>query len=165
MRAQQHDNARPEKVAATPPISPDPEADDLLLRFVAERDIDCPRCGYNVRRLTRPICPECEEPLTLALKSRRMHIGWLMTAVAPGFFSGIAAVLLLIPLVMQSGGGGVPAEAVLLLLFGFGSGIVAVVLSSRYRRFIRLSEALQAGIATIIWIIHVGAFGLMMLVA
>ena len=53
-------------------------------------------------------------------------------------------------------------KGVLLLLFGFGSGIVAIVLSSRYRRFIRLSEAVQAGIATIVWFIHVGAFGLVM---
>ncbi len=41
------------------------DADGLLLDFVRDRDVACPRCGYNVRNLTKPVCPECEEPLVL----------------------------------------------------------------------------------------------------
>jgi hypothetical protein len=28
-------------------------------RFLAEHDVPCPRCGYNLRGLGEPLCPEC----------------------------------------------------------------------------------------------------------
>jgi predicted amidophosphoribosyltransferase len=31
----------------------------LLREFLAERDVLCPRCGYNLRGLDKPYCPEC----------------------------------------------------------------------------------------------------------
>src|SRR5262249_34908141 len=63
----------------------------LLLQFIHERDVPCPRCDYNLRNLTVPTCPECHEPLRLAVGLRRPKFGWLIAALAPGIFSGIAA--------------------------------------------------------------------------
>ena len=36
-----------------------------LRQFLAERDIPCPGCGYNLRGLARSLCPECARPFTL----------------------------------------------------------------------------------------------------
>jgi hypothetical protein len=40
---------------------------ELLLRYVRERDVACPLCGYNVRGLTSTRCPECGRELRLTL--------------------------------------------------------------------------------------------------
>ena len=38
---------------------------DLLTSYLADRDVPCPRCGYNLRTLQSNQCPECGEELTL----------------------------------------------------------------------------------------------------
>lgn len=35
--------------------------------FLAERDVPCPGCGYNLRGLESPACPECNEALELRI--------------------------------------------------------------------------------------------------
>ena len=42
--------------------------DPLLERFLSERDVDCPACGYNLRQLKSDRCPECGDPLELSLR-------------------------------------------------------------------------------------------------
>ena len=44
---------------------------ELLLRFIHERNVHCPRCDYNLRNLTQPVCPECREELRLTVGARR----------------------------------------------------------------------------------------------
>src|SRR5687767_15104169 len=81
--------------------SPTSRAQEMLLDFLREHDAPCPVCGYNLKALTRPICPECGQDLVLAVGAARLRLGWLFAAVAPGFFSGIAAVFLLVPIVAR----------------------------------------------------------------
>src|SRR3954468_24054162 len=81
--------------------SPRSRADALLLEFLREHDAGCPVCRYNLKALTRPVCPECGQELVLAVGAARVRLGWLLAAGAPGFFSGIAAVFLLIPIVLR----------------------------------------------------------------
>jgi len=38
---------------------------DLLREFLAEADVPCPGCGYNLRGLRAGACPECNEALQL----------------------------------------------------------------------------------------------------
>jgi hypothetical protein len=38
---------------------------DLLNTYLADRDLPCPRCGYNLRLLVGRRCPECGDELTL----------------------------------------------------------------------------------------------------
>jgi hypothetical protein len=38
---------------------------DLLPVFLAERDVACPSCGYNLRGLREARCPECGEAIAL----------------------------------------------------------------------------------------------------
>ncbi len=70
---------------------------EMLLECLRDHDAACPVCGYNVRSLTRPICPECRQELVLTVGVLRLRLRWLLAAVAPGFFSGIAACFVIIP--------------------------------------------------------------------
>jgi hypothetical protein len=50
------------------------EAADLdLFRTLAQQDVPCPACGYNLRGLLRPRCPECGAEINprLLTRSRR----------------------------------------------------------------------------------------------
>jgi hypothetical protein len=42
--------------------------DPLLERYLADRDIVCPGCAYNLRGLTSDRCPECGDRLELSLR-------------------------------------------------------------------------------------------------
>jgi hypothetical protein len=39
----------------------------LLGLYLADRDVPCPSCGYNLRDLVQAACPECGEPLALCV--------------------------------------------------------------------------------------------------
>ena len=43
----------------------DPSFTDLLPAFLAGRDVGCPGCGYNLRDLRQPRCPECGQAIAL----------------------------------------------------------------------------------------------------
>src|SRR5262245_57318983 len=79
---------------ATTPAS---RAQELLLDFLRDNDAACPVCGYNLKALTRPVCPECRHELTLTVGATQLRLRWLFIALAPGFFSGIAACFVCIP--------------------------------------------------------------------
>jgi hypothetical protein len=37
----------------------------FLTSYLRDRDTACPGCGYNLRGLTKDVCPECQQQLTL----------------------------------------------------------------------------------------------------
>lgn len=43
------------------------EPHHLLHAFLADRDVPCPHCGYNLRGLQAGVCPECKHDLRLKL--------------------------------------------------------------------------------------------------
>ncbi|MCE7973090.1 MAG: hypothetical protein DYG92_02010 [Leptolyngbya sp. PLA1] len=47
-----------------------PDRDPLLAAFLAEHDVACPNCGYNLRGLDKPRCPECGVTLTVTVTLR-----------------------------------------------------------------------------------------------
>src|SRR5690348_5014609 len=95
---------------AVPTTAASTRAQEMLLEFIREHDAACPVCGYNLKTLTRPICPECGQELVLAVGAAHLRFGWLLVSLAPGFFSGIAAFFLLVPIVgvMFFGNGKLP---------------------------------------------------------
>lgn len=151
-----------QKEGATTPPS---RAEEMLLDFLREHDAACPVCGYNVRALTRPICPECAHELTLTVGAARLRLGWLLAAVAPGFFSGIAAFFLLMPILGQLlfGNGGWQLLVVAVDLFGWCSGVFAIIIAVRRIRFITRPRVVQRWWAISIWGVHVAALGLFIL--
>ena len=142
-----------------PPTAERARADDEqaeLLAFLRGRDVPCPSCRYNLRDLTRAECPECRQALVLGVGLRDPRIGWFLATLAPCLFSGMAAALLLVPMVMvpATGGGPPPPFIILTDIFGWMSGIVAVVLIVRRHAFMRQPPVQQAWWAVSTWMIH-----------
>jgi hypothetical protein len=152
--------------APTPPApTPPSRAEELLLEFLREHDAPCPLCGYNLRALTRPLCPECGQDLVLTVGAAHLRLRWLLVAVAPGFFSGIAAVFVLIPIVARLifGDGRMSWPLVPLDLFGWCSGVFAILLGVNRTRFLAQPRARQRLWALGIWVVHFVALGLFLL--
>lgn len=66
-------------------------ADEMLLRFLAEREAKCPVCAYALRGLRGDLCPECGVPLALTVGTSEPRLGvWLLglvsIALPTGFF-------------------------------------------------------------------------------
>jgi predicted RNA-binding Zn-ribbon protein involved in translation (DUF1610 family) len=141
-------------------------AREMLLEFLHERDAECTLCGYNLRALVRPICPECGQELVLTVGAARVRLGWLMAAVAPGFFSGIAATFVLIPIVGQSvfGDHRINLTIIGTDLFGWCSLAFAISLILRRHRFLALPRGAQRWYVLGIWTAHVMALGVVILV-
>ncbi len=52
-----------------------------LRLFLAERDVACPNCGYNLKGLTAGRCPECDQRLALQIALAEPRFGAWMTCV------------------------------------------------------------------------------------
>ena len=145
---------------------PPADADTLLLEFLRDRDAECPLCGYNLRNLPAATCPECREPLSLSVGLRKPRFGWILVTMIPGFFSGICAALMLIPLGRTLFWANPPAPWPVWATDAFGwlSGLVAIVLVKYRYAFLRQPQAAQRVWAVTVWAIHVAAFaGLLVL--
>ncbi len=134
------------------------DADGLLLAFVRDRDAACPCCGYNLRNLTKPVCPECEEPLVLKVGGKTYPIRWLLAAVAPGIFTGITAGVMAVMLLIMGPPNFVSLGVILTGLFFIASAALAVVLIIWNKRFIRQPQTRQVMWAVLLWVIHLSAF-------
>ena len=137
-------------------------AQAMLLEFLREHEAPCPVCGYNLKALVRPVCPECGQELVLAVGAARLRFGWLFAAVAPGFFSGIAAIFVLVPivLVLTIGNRNLPLRIIAVDVFGWCSGVFAIVLAANRQRFIAQPVARQRWWALGLWFVHVAALAL-----
>lgn len=137
------------------------EQDELLLRFLQDRDVECPQCQYNLRTVTRPVCPECGTALELGVGEKRVKVTWLLLAVAPGFFSGFAGLFLLIPIIGASfygAPGSVPWPILLLDGFGLFSGGTAIAICVKSQQFCQLENRHQRELVAGIWLAHIVAF-------
>jgi hypothetical protein len=76
-------------------------ADDgtALLNFVASRDMPCPACGYNLRMLSKPVCPECGLSLKLTVGSGEpFRRAWAIVLCLNAMVGGAGLFFLLITL-------------------------------------------------------------------
>ncbi len=139
----------------------------MLLEFVGDRNVPCPRCGYNLRALTKPVCPECREELKLTVGRAKARFGLFLAAVIPGAFSGICAFILLmiIYIVAIGGGGNAPPGVLMLDVFGWLSGLFALLLFIDRHRFLNQSESKQWTWISVIWTVHLIAFSVLMFLA
>ncbi len=139
-----------------------PTDESMLLDFLRGRDAPCPLCGYNLRDLTQPVCPECRQDLMLAVGVRRLLLVPLLVTVAPGCFSGIAACILMYPMIFF---GPAPLPIYLVWTFGAASGAATIWLTLRRYAFLRQPPRVQWYWAAAVWAVHLAAFGLLVWLA
>ncbi len=86
---------------------PDPAAEDQALSaYLADRDVPCPGCGYNLRGLTADRCPECSQALKLSVSLQEAHLSALLAAILPPIaIAGAAGVLLIVVFMFTVGSG------------------------------------------------------------
>ena len=143
-------------------------SDAEVIAFLAGRSFPCPRCMHDLRDVPTAACPECGETLVLTIGSARARFGWLVVAMAPGCFSGVAAVFVMLPIAMTIGrsfppGQGLPWPVVAADVFGFLSA-ASVGLMYRHRHAIMAWRVpRQATFAFGVWGVHILAFGLFLL--
>ncbi len=143
--------------------------DSEVVAFLQGRSVPCPRCGYDLCDIKSAKCPECAEPLVLKIGSPRARFGWLVLAMAPGCFSGVAAVFVLLPIYMNVWREGRTENGVWLLvgadLFGFVSAAMVAVMYKHRHRIMAWSARQQGAFAASVWGIHVAALGIVILSA
>ncbi|CAG0960231.1 hypothetical protein PHYC_00684 [Phycisphaerales bacterium] len=155
-----------EKESATPGLHLDSGRE--VVAFLQGRSAPCPRCAYDLRDIKTATCPECGEPLVLKIGSPQARFGWLVLAMAPGCFSGVAALFVMIPVFMTireglRGGSGAPWPVMAADAFGFLSAAGVALMYRHRHRFMAWTARRQAVFALTVWGVHVLAFGLFLL--
>jgi hypothetical protein len=76
--------------------TPDTVADaELLARYLADRDVPCPKCGYNLRTLSGRCCTECGTALRLGVSPVEPILrAWIASVVAAATGAGIGMLFL-----------------------------------------------------------------------
>ena len=123
-----------------------PEQDDtpLLTQFLADRDVTCPRCGYNLRGGASSACPECGDGLQLqvGLVYPRMA-AYITTLVATSVGLGGSALFCCMAAVAADRRWWAETTAILLLIqLGAAAAALTLLLLMR-RRFRRSRRSVQ----------------------
>lgn len=146
------------------------EPQALLVEFLRGRFAPCPQCGHDLCDLKSAKCPECGEPLVLKVGSPRARFGWLVLAMAPGCFSGVAACFVMIPVVGMLLQGippsqGVPWPLIGADAFGFLSGLSVAVMYRHRHRIMSWNVRRQVQFVGSVWAAHFVALGLVIFTA
>lgn len=125
--------------------------DELLLAYVRERDTRCPLCGYNVRNLTAPRCPECGKALRLSVGLADPFLkAWIALSAAACLSAGIGVFIL----VVLATGEPLPRFRSLLGAASFYSFVAMIPVAAfaliARRSFLRLNRQTQIMIAVLV---------------
>ena len=117
------------------PGTPQVAADDagLLRAYLADRDVACPQCKYNLRNLVGATCPECGEALQLRVSPVELRqaaplAGLILLSAGAGLNALLLIYVVIVILFIRgssSGGWGrfVQVNAIELLVMGGCIGI------------------------------------------
>jgi hypothetical protein len=115
---------------------------DILLKFLADRDVPCPQCGYNLRNLVSDVCPECGERLALGVRMvEPRQAAMLAGLIGLSSGAGLNGLLLIYGLIRF-----VPRDRMMYRFMGINAaGLIAlgllIFLWLRYWRWIRARQA------------------------
>jgi len=130
------------------------EDDHRLLEFLRDRDVPCPKCGYNLRNLLKPKCPECELALTLGVCAKPLRMGSLFAVVVSNSITAFLASVNIVLLLENGYGTGIDPTsripgALLFMFILIVSGSIAVWQCRRPQRFLALPEASASSLAVL----------------
>lgn len=63
---------------------------ELLKAYLAERDVACPGCGYNLKGCVTEKCPECGSKIGIRVQAQAQTLWWLPILVVTGWAAMIA---------------------------------------------------------------------------
>jgi hypothetical protein len=126
-----------------PPTSDD---DAALLSWLANHDVACPLCKYNLRGLTTARCPECGNAIRLGVTLADPYLrAWITLAAAVCTGAGVG--VLLSYAIIRAGPsnllGGAPRGIAFAIISFVAMVPVAIVVLLTRRRFQRLSRRIQ----------------------
>ena len=132
-----------------------PNPHTLLLAFLADNDVNCPMCTYNLRGLENDQCPECGETLSLTVRPESYNYGpyiasVLGLAIGVGFF-GILTIWLIIMLIQ--GVETLDSDMVVIFANCTLETVLLIFLIRFNRRFRCAAPNTQAAIATGSWLL------------
>jgi hypothetical protein len=114
---------------------------DLLVRYVRDRDAQCPSCEYNLRGLREGVCPECGARLRLNVGQRWADPGSLVLVLVPSVLAGGVGLLTLLGIALNGGTDYVVFYG--LLITGIASAFIGLKVFAARGRFCSQPESTQ----------------------
>ena len=135
-----------------------PSDQEMLTQFLADRDVLCPACNYNIRQLQGNTCPECGCELLLNVGYVGLSNKWitaLVGALVPAACGIPFHILMLIALSQGAPIGELASEGIgilflLLEFYALNCAVVSILLLVMRQRFTRLKMQTQTTIASIL---------------
>jgi len=129
----------------------------VLRHFLATCDAPCPACRYNLRGLTRDICPECGTRFEIGLVNVPPRFGYLLALLAGCLVMVALPVFALVELVVF--GPEFIRQATnwsdhVTWLVGAIEGVAVIVLYRRRAWFLRRRPRSQLAAAAIAWVLN-----------
>ena len=91
-----HDQSKAESKPFDTPRTPE----QYLVHFLHEHESECPRCKYNLRKLTSHYCPECGAELHLTVGTVEPYLrAWLTLVVNLCVGAGLGIVWIIVLLI------------------------------------------------------------------
>ena len=133
-----------------------PASEHLLLQqYLAERDVPCPACGYNIRQLQGNTCPECGRELRLTLSVVGLSNTWitaLVAALVPAACGLPFQIILFIAFVSGELFSGMDEPIIwvliALVLYSLGCWVITILLLTMRKKFMRKRSDTQRVLAS-----------------
>lgn len=126
---------------------------EALAAYLADRDVACPGCGYNLRGLKAERCPECNEALQLQVGLCEPKLGLFITGIT-GLASGLGFHLFILMWFVYEDqySFGTPWYEITVLLISLGVlGILLLGWVHMRRRFHRLGVLGRIALTSLAW--------------
>lgn len=150
------------------PLDNSPVTDEratLLQQFVADHDVPCPACNYNLRGLNSSSCPECAQPLVLRVALAEPRWGRFLAAlIGLAVGVGFQVLILVFWISISIRRGGAPGGSGMFLYVSLPAAVIGTAclfsLARRRGQFQRASSENQLLLIIGSWVLSLTGFGL-----